>query len=214
MLKAFIFDMDGVIIDSEPLHFLSDKMVMKDFGIEVSDEELNAFVGVTNPLMWQELRIKYDLAASVEELLLIQHKYKTELFSAGELNSINGIPELLKELKEREIKVGLASSSSRQFIELVLKKLDLFHYFDVVISGEEVLNSKPAPDIFLEAAAALEVNPLDCVVLEDSGHGVTAAKAAGMKCIAFRNPNSGNQKLDAADCIVCTLEKLDFLNIN
>lgn len=214
MLKAFIFDMDGVIIDSEPLHFLSDKMVMKDFGIEVSDEELNAFVGVTNPLMWQELIIKYDLAASVEELLLIQHKYKTELFSAGELNSINGIPELLKELKEREIKVGLASSSSRQFIELVLKKLDLFQYFDVVISGEEVLKSKPAPDIFLEAAAALEVNPLDCIVLEDSGHGVTAAKAAGMKCIAFRNPNSGNQKLDAADCIVCTLEKLDFLNIN
>ncbi len=213
MLKAFIFDMDGVIIDSEPLHFLSDKMVMKDFGIDISHEELNEFVGMTNPVMWAVLIKRYNLATSVDEILITQHNFKKELLEAGEYCAINGIPELLKELRAREFKVGLASSSSRQFIELVLKKLGIFQYFDVVISGEEVLNSKPAPDIFLEAAAALEVNPLECIVLEDSGHGVTAAKAAGMKCIAFRNPNSGNQKLDAADCIVCTLEKLDFLNI-
>lgn len=213
MLKAFIFDMDGVIIDSEPLHFQSDRMVMKDYNIDITDDELNSFVGVTNPEMWAALAEKYNMKATVEELLTIQNQYKTELFGKIELQPINGVLELLSELKEKGISIALASSSSRVFIELVLRGLHIYEYFDVIISGEEVTNGKPAPDIFLKAAAELKIDPFECVVLEDSSNGVKAAKAAGMKCIAYKNPNSGIQDISLADCAVSTLVKLDYLNI-
>lgn len=213
MLKAFIFDMDGVIIDSEPLHFQSDRMVMKDFGINISDDELNSFVGVTNPEMWAVLLDRYNVDATVEKLLEIQHKYKAQLLGQNKLQPIDGIPELLIELKKKEIPIALASSSSRQFIELVLRSLHIYEFFDVIISGEEVKNSKPSPDIFLKAAAELKVDPKDCVVLEDSCNGVKAAKAAGMKCIAYINPNSGIQDVSLADCAVSTLVKLDYMSI-
>lgn len=213
MIKAFIFDMDGVIIDSEPLHFQTDKMVLRDLGHDIADGELTCFVGVTNPNMWAELIKRYKLDSTVEELLELQSKYKNELFGQGKLQAISGIPELIDDLKGRGIYIGLASSSSREFIEMVLKGLHIYHNFDVVISGEEVENSKPAPDIFLKAAEVLKVAPAECIVLEDSGNGVKAAKAAGMKCIAFKNPNSGNQDLTLADITVGTLENLKYLDI-
>lgn len=209
MLKAFIFDMDGVIIDSEPLHFETDKMVMKEFGVEVSDEELTSFVGTTNPYMWSVLLEKYKLSTSVEELLELQNKYKSQMFGQSKLSPIEGITELILNLRERGAYIGLASSSSRQFITMILKALNIYHYFDVIVSGEEVINSKPAPDIFLKAAQELQVDPENCIVLEDSENGVIGAKAAGMKCIAFKNPNSGIQDLTQADCIVPTLLGLE-----
>lgn len=108
MIKAVIFDMDGVIIDSEPIHFESDKMTMKEYGIELTDEELNHFVGTTNAFMWAELCSKYKLSCSVEELLKKQSYYKNYLFGNRKLEPISGISELLNELKSVHIKIGLA----------------------------------------------------------------------------------------------------------
>jgi len=213
MIKAFIFDMDGVIIDSEPLHFQTDRMVMKKYGVDISDDELNSFVGVTNPEMWAILIQRYNINATVEELLEIQYQYKAQVFGQSELQPIIGIPELIMDLKEKGISVALASSSSRQFIELVLRSLHIYDSFDVIISGEEVTHGKPAPDIFLKAAEELKVAPKECIVLEDSGNGVKAAKAAGMKCIAYFNPNSGIQDISLADYTVNTLENLNYMNI-
>ncbi len=213
MIKAFIFDMDGVIIDSEPLHFESDRMVMKDFGIELSDEELNRYVGVDNTQMWLELKDKYKIDVSVDDLLFRQHSNKVELLKTRELKPINGIPELISRLIDNNIAIALASSSSMKFIRFVLDKLVITNYFDVVVSGEHVERSKPEPDIFLRAAQLLNVSPGSCVVLEDSEHGVNAAKRAGMKCIGFLNPNSGSQNLFNADKVVITLEELEYMDL-
>lgn len=210
MIKAFIFDMDGVIIDSEPLHFESDRMVMRDFGIELTDEELNRYVGVDNPQMWSELRDKYEINLPIDELLERQHANKIKILSTEKLQTIPGIPELISDLKDKGIAIALASSSAMEFIQLVLDKLGITHSFDVVVSGEQVEKGKPEPDIFLKTAELLKVNPAHCVVLEDSKHGVNAAKRAGMKCIGFINPNSGNQDLSKADKIVSTLGKLEY----
>lgn len=210
MVKAVIFDMDGVIIDSEPIHFESDKMTMKYYEKEISDEELNNYVGVSNPVMWAELQDKYKLIASVEEILEKQLCYKKKLIENKKLEPIGGIRKLLAELKSSGMRIGLASSSSREFIEFILNKLEVIEFFEVIISGEEVAKSKPAPDIFLKAAEALNVEPSNCLVIEDSGHGVKAAKLAKMRCIGFYNPNSGKQDLSLADAIVCSIEDINI----
>ncbi|WP_041444645.1 HAD family hydrolase [Syntrophobotulus glycolicus] len=210
MVKAVIFDMDGVIIDSEPIHFVSDQMTLQDYGVEITNEELSKYVGISNPVMWSELREKYGLAAAVEELLAKQMYYKKLLFGGRELQCIEGIESLLRNLKHSGLKIGLASSSPREFIEIIINNLGLAGYFEAVVSGEEVERSKPAPDVFLRAAELLKVNPSDCMVIEDSEHGVKAAKAAGMKCIGYLNTNSGQQDLRLADKMVSSLKDIDF----
>lgn len=210
MMKALIFDMDGVIIDSEPVHFESDKMTMREYGIEITDEILSSYVGVANPVMWAEIKEIYSLGCSVDELLHKQLKYKFELFGTKKLKTIDGIRELIDLLKRKDIKVGLASSSPRVFIELMLKNLGIIGFFDVIVSGEDVSKSKPAPDIFLKASTLLGVAPDDCLVIEDSEHGVKAAKNAGMRCIGYANVNSGNQDLSIADLYVVSIRDIDI----
>ena len=208
MIKAFIFDMDGVIVDSEPLHFEVNRRIMRDFGLEFSDEFFHAYVGITNEQMWADLIERYSLNTTIEELQKEDFLLKKEVFR--DLQPIKGIPELLANLKKDGIAIGLASSSEKAFIEMVLEELGIRGYFQAVVSGEEVERSKPEPEIFLRAAELLNVDPADCLVLEDSRHGVEAAKRAGMKCIGYQNPNSGPQDLSRADKIVHTLENLDY----
>lgn len=210
MIKALIFDMDGVIIDSEPIHFESDRITMREYGIEISDDVLIRYVGVTNPAMWAELKELYNLDSSIDELLEKQLKHKFDLFGTRKLKAIDGICELVNLLKEKGIKIGLASSSPRVFIELILKNLEIIDFFDVIVSGDDVLKSKPEPDIFLRASKLLGVEPKDCMVIEDSEHGVKAAKSAGMKCIGYINVNSGNMDLSYADLQVASIRDIDI----
>ncbi len=202
MDKAVIFDMDGVIIDSEPIHFESDKLTMRDYGHEIPDSVLERYVGIANPEMWDELRIEYGLAASVDEIIKKQMHYKGILFGGRKLEPIRGITELLHTLDRQGVRIGLASSSPREFIRLILENLGIEKYFQAVVSGEEVHKSKPEPDVFLKAAELLQIDPADCIVIEDSPYGVQASKTAGMKCIGFKNPSSGDQDLSMADFVV------------
>lgn len=93
---------------------------------------------------------------------------------------------------------------------MILNKLEIIKYFDIIVSGDEVQNSKPSPDIFLLAAKLLCAMPNECLVIEDSENGVKAAKLAGMKCVGFKNPNSGNQDLTLSDTVVCSISEIDF----
>ena len=211
MIKAFIFDMDGVIIDSEPLHIESDKMVGREFGIELTDEELLQYVGMNDEWLWSKLAKKYKINTAIDEILEMQYLNKIKLLETGKFQKIKGVDDLISDLRVKGIKTALASSSAVRFIQSVLDKLELTDSFEVTVSGEDVENGKPAPDIFLRAAELLNVSPKECVVLEDAMHGINGAKA-GMKCIGFKNPNSGNQDLSNADKIVYTLEGLDYEN--
>ncbi|MFC5449900.1 HAD family hydrolase [Paenibacillus aestuarii] len=208
MLKAVLFDMDGVIIDSEPLHFRSDQLLMKTFGIEMSVADLEVYVGMRDPDMLTQIILKYGLKTSLPELLSMQLNHKISLLREKDAFAIDGIVDLIQSISDHHIQIGLASSSSRAFIEAVLDKLGIASNFDCIISGYEVEKGKPDPDIFLKAASLLGVSPEHCLVIEDSGHGVKAAKAAGMKCIGFQNPNSGNQDLSNADMIVRSIRDI------
>ncbi|HOB16603.1 MAG TPA: HAD family phosphatase [Defluviitoga sp.] len=202
MIKAVIFDMDGVIIDSEPLHWDANKQIFAQLGIPIQDVPYSNYIGVSNEDMWQDLKNLFNLSHSIEELVQWQNEETLKYFKETPYKPIDGIVELLIELKNNNFKVGLASSSPEILIEEVLTHLDIKKYFDTYASADYVPRGKPKPDLFLYTAGLLQVKPKECVVIEDSKQGVKAAKAAGMKCIGFANPNSMNQDLSQADIIV------------
>lgn len=211
MIKAVIFDMDGVIIDSEPLHHkVFKEYTHSKFGLTISDEEYNRFIGTTNHHMYSILKEKYNLK---EDLITLIEEYEEKclefLLSRTTEKPIHGVDVLIKNLHQNKIKLALASSSPKKSINIVLDMFDMNKFFDVKVSGQEVGNSKPAPDIFLRAAELLNICPKECLVFEDSRNGVAAAKAAGMQCIAFYNPNSGQQDLSRADKIIESFAEVD-----
>lgn len=211
-MKAVIFDMDGVIIDSEPIHFEVDKQTFKDLGYNVSVEELGKYVGTTNEYMLTEIKKKYNINKSIEEIISYKVEMTKRKVMESNLEPIEGIKELLSELKNKDIPTAIASSSPRDFIDVVVSKFKLKNYFKFIVSGEEVKRGKPAPDIYFETAKKLGINPRDCIVIEDSKNGVLAAKTAGMKCIGFQNANSGNQDLSKADIIVNSIKDVNTKN--
>lgn len=216
MAKAIIFDLDGVIIDSEPMHLIVDREIIRSNGIEISDDILLQYIGVSNKKLWNDLIQKYHVDHTVEELVAQQTQNKIKAFRDNDLKPIKGVVELIHSIRDAGLKTALASSSPLEFITTVLEKTNLLDCFDVILSGENFKRGKPFPDIFLAAAEKLNENPHDCVVIEDSEHGTESAKKAGALCIGFRNPGSGNQDLSLADIVIdsfdgMTYEKLDDL---
>ncbi|HEX9027284.1 MAG TPA: HAD family phosphatase [Clostridium sp.] len=210
-MKAVIFDMDGVIIDSEPIHLKVDIETMKALGCNISIEELEKYVGATNEYMFADIKKNYNISKSIEEIINYKVEMTKQKIIQSDLEPIEGIKELLSELKNKNIPTAIASSSPRSFIDVVVSKFKLQDYFRFIVSGEEVANGKPAPDVYIETAKKLGMLPRDCTVIEDSKNGVLAAKAAGMKCIGFQNVNSGNQDLSKADTIVKSIVEIKFL---
>ena len=149
----------------------------------------------------------------MDDLLTKLQCVKLDLLKTWKFDAIDGIKDLISDLINNNIAIALASSSPMKFIQLAIEKVGISEYFDIIVSGEHVDKSKPEPDIFLRAASLLKVKPSDCLVLEDSVNGVIAAKKAGMKCIAFLNPNSGNQDLSKADKVVTTLKRLEYKDL-
>ena len=214
MLKSVIFDMDGVILDSEPINFAIEKRLFAELGITVSRKEHESYVGTNSNVMWRLIRNKHHLENSIEELtLLCRERYFEYLDALEELQPIPGVVELLDDLQEHLITTILASSADREKISIHLKMLGLGAYFAIIVSGEDVPESKPEPAIFLRALAEAGLEPGDCVVIEDSTNGVLAAKAAGLKCIGFANSNSGRQDLSAADHIIDKFLGVNFETI-
>jgi HAD superfamily hydrolase (TIGR01509 family) len=209
-MDAVIFDMDGVLIDSEPLHFEVDQLVLRKLNIYEGKSYLERFVGYTNPAMWQIIKEEFSIESTIEELIDLQMTVKLSHLEQSNYEAIEGIKELLEELQSFNVPIAIASSSPRIFIEAVIKKIHIVDYFQDWISGEEVPKSKPEPDVFLKAAELLNVNPERCVVIEDSKSGAIAAKSAGMTCIGYKNMNSGNQDLSKADLVVDRISEISY----
>ncbi|MDC7221704.1 MAG: HAD family hydrolase [Spirochaetales bacterium] len=208
MIKSWIFDMDGVLINSEPLHYEVDQLILEEQGCPVEPSYLDRFVGMTNEAMWKTIKADLGLSASVEELTDRQVSLKIDLIRQRDYRAIEGVPELMESLKKQGISMGVASSSPRVLIRVILEKLDLEKYVSAWESAEEVAQSKPAPDVYLHVANLLGSKPEECTAVEDSGSGVRAAKAAGMTCIGFKNPHSGDQDLSPADRIVNSIKEI------
>lgn len=214
MLKAVIFDMDGVIIDSEPQHTQAAILALQKYGVTASKEYLEGYVGSTTYYMCQQIIKDFAMKTTAEELLQANNEMKAYLLQRDGHTVVPYIIDLMKDLHQNGIKLIIASSSSGEAIEEVMESLNIRKYFEGYISGMNVMHPKPAPDIFLKAADSLGIHPSECVVIEDSYHGVTAARAANMTCIGFINPNSGNQDLSQASFLVEGFDEVDYQFVN
>lgn len=209
MEKCVIFDMDGVIVDSEPIHQECERNMFRMFGITVSKEEHNTLVGTTDETIWSQLKATHRLSVSVSEAIKLKKTlYMHYLKNEARIAPIPHVSTLIAALNKNGFLLALASSSPMEQIQYILHKLRLTHYFKTIVSGEDVNKGKPDPEIFLKAASSIGVDPSSCVVIEDSFNGVSAAISAGMKCIGYRSPHSGNQDLSKAHAIVDSFEEL------
>jgi len=212
MIEAVIFDMDGVLVDSEPHHVTIEKNQFRLNGISISDEEHRKFMGTTSENMWREIASRYQLKRPVEEFIEQNRtesiRYFTELTV---IPLMPGVVGLLEKLKTKNYPLAVASSSVPEIIELILGKTGLRNYFQVVVSGQEAGKSKPEPDVFLLAAQKIGVKPNNCMVVEDSENGIKAAQAAGMICVAYQSPGVDPKTQKEADAIVKSFEQLGML---
>jgi beta-phosphoglucomutase-like phosphatase (HAD superfamily) len=212
MLKAVIFDLDGVIINSEHLYHKVNKITFKKLNINVSDEEYEKLIGKTGKDVWSSIKKKYNLSHTVEELIKFENDGFIDLIMSDKDNikPIKGIIELIKDIDNHNIPMGLASSSIRRSIEAVINLFDIKKYFKTIITGEDVSNGKPNPEIFLKTANLLKVKPEKCIVIEDSYNGVKASKEANMMCLGYKNPSSGNQDLSLADFVTEDFSEISY----
>ncbi len=208
MISTVIFDMDGVIINSEPIHQQIESDMFAGLGLNISDEEHKSFVGTSGMDMWLQIGTRHHLAKTPEELLIEgRNKYWVALDS-GKVALVEGVMDLIGFFHQKQLTLQVASSATRPTVDKVLEYFGLENYFIHRIGGNEVSRSKPEPEIFLKAARQSNADPGQCLVIEDSRNGVMAAKSAGMTCIGFQNPGSGDQDLSGADMVVQNLSEI------
>lgn len=208
---AVLWDMDGVIVDTAPYHFKAWQQTFAGLGVKYTLAQFKESFGRRNEAIIPELMGK---PVSAEEIAVIARK-KEALFrrlARGKVKPFPGAVELLHVMSKSNIKMALVSSTPPRNIDSVLDTLEIKGLFQTIISGADVAKGKPDPECFLLAASRLAVEPENCVVIEDSTAGISAAKSAGMKCIAVTNTRPGN-RLKKADLVIDSLKDIDISDI-
>jgi beta-phosphoglucomutase-like phosphatase (HAD superfamily) len=207
MIAAIIFDLDGVLMDSEPFHLRATRFALGDRAQSYTERDNQSFFGATDAEMFRVLRILFDLDASTDELALRKREHLVFLIRT-EGRGLPGVPEIPLRFRETGLRLGLVSASARPVIDAILETVGLSEAFETVVSGDEVARGKPAPDGYLMAARRLAVDPGRCFVVEDTRNGVLAAKAAGMTVAAVPGPATIHEDFSPADLILPSLEAL------
>ncbi|RTY69583.1 MULTISPECIES: HAD family hydrolase [unclassified Flavobacterium] len=211
MIQTVIFDMDGVIVDTEPVHRYAYFKQFEELNIPVTEEMYTSFTGNSTRNIFQKLKKVFEIEHEVEDLIQRKRTIFNDAFdSKADLELLQGVEHLIKELHQNGIQLILASSASKVTIERVFSRFKLHDYFTHVVSGEDFPKSKPHPAIF-EHAASLSVAPkANCIVIEDSTNGIKAAKAAGIFCVGYNSIHSEAQDLSEADVVINHFNELDF----
>lgn len=198
--KAVIFDMDGVIVDTEPRHERAFHAVVEEIGYARKHSLRFAdYVGRTDRVLWEDFVKAHQPPHSLEELLAMKREKVVDIIRS-ERPLFDGLPALVEALAAM-VPLALASGSERPIVEEVLSLDNLRQFFQVTVSGSDIVNGKPEPDIFLTTARLLGVEPSGCVVIEDSRPGVAAALAAGMRVIAITNTHPAEELTEATQVV-------------
>jgi HAD superfamily hydrolase (TIGR01509 family) len=211
MKKTVIFDMDGVIVDTEPVHRYAYFQHFDELNVQVTEEMFTSFTGNSTRNVFQSVKSIFNLDHDVEDLIQRKRAIFNDAFDTKEdLDLLEGVHQLIKDLHSNGMQLILASSASKVTIERVFNRFNLHQYFTHIVSGEDFPKSKPHPAIF-EFAASLSIAPKeDCIVIEDSTNGVKAAKGAGIYCVGYNSIHSKLQNLSEADIIINHFDELNF----
>ena len=210
MIQTVIFDMDGVIVDTEPVHRYAYFKQFEELNIEVTEAMYTSFTGFSTRNTFQTLKEQFQLEQEVEDLIQRKRSIFNDAFDTKEdLELLEGVRALIEDLHQNGIQLILASSASKVTIDRVFTRFGLHDFFTHIVSGEDFPKSKPHPAIF-EHAASLSIAPKEnCIVIEDSTNGVKAAKAAGIYCVGYVSAHSKDQNLDEADCMINHFNELN-----
>jgi mannitol-1-/sugar-/sorbitol-6-/2-deoxyglucose-6-phosphatase len=214
-LKAVIFDMDGLLIDSEPLWQIAGKETLLNFGTELTTEQYHSSTGLRTE-EWIEHwfhHFNIDMQYAPAAVTTIVEKAIALIEAQGE--PLPGVDHAINSCREHHLLLGLATSSPLSLVKVVLEKLQLQNVFDAIASAEHLPLGKPHPQVYINCAGALQISPVACVAIEDSFNGMIAAKAARMKCIVVPTvADYEHSKWNAADLKLKSLSAFDGEKIN
>lgn len=211
MVNAVIFDMDGVVVNTEPIGYRANQEMYKALDITVPDEVYATFIGNSDKMIVQKLKDLYKLEKTHEELLDEKYKYYFNAFDTAEdLELLPGVKDLIIDLYKNGMTLVLASSASKRKIEAVFTRFGLHEYFTAKVSGEDFEISKPNPEIFIDAVAKTGFPKEQCVIIEDSTNGIKAAKAAGVYSIGYQSEHSMGQDTSLADMVITDFKELNY----
>ena len=217
MLKAIIFDFDGIIADTEPIHLEAFKIVLKEHGIELSEDAyFKKYLAFDDKTLFKKIfddNGKACSASFISNLIDVKHLLINDLFKSR-VKLFPGFTDFFELIKDRYV-LSIASGALKSEIEFILNKYGLLNYFQNITAADEVLKCKPDPESFNTSLQKInrpresEIHPYECLVIEDSVYGVEAAKSANMNCIAITN-SYGRELLKSADLIVDSFSEINL----
>lgn len=211
MIKAVIFDSDGVVVDTTQYDYDAWKKTLSEYGIDLSFPEYKVFLGMKGT----EVVKKYLPHFSEDSALAIQNKkedYLVSLVQRKGVQMIDGALDFIKKLKSKKIRIALATASPVKKLDAIMSALQIRNRFDAIVTADDVSKGKPNPEIFLKAAKKLGVSPRESIVIEDAPNGVEAAKSGGFTCVAITTTHQ-QKELRGADHIIDSFSdfKLEWL---
>lgn len=215
MFNAIIFDMDGVLVDSEPIYKYADSIFYKNLGWNAKEDDLASLTGCSGELIAQRLKKELpEIEYSIDELSQMYDKHIEHTLTTNEdLTLTDGVEKWIKTLKSRGLKIAVGSSSTYEMVHYVLRRFDIEKYFDFVVTSKDVKLTKPHPDIYNKCAEKLQIKPENCLVIEDSLNGLKAAKLAGMSCAAYMATNIYPMDTNEFDYVIKNFDDEEFNKI-
>jgi len=208
--RAVIFDLDGVLVDSEPGYAIALNRVLERAGAEpLTEDESRGLIGTTVEDTWNAIKEMRSLTKPFEYYVGIYSPTLIEIFRAG-LELQPGAMDVVQAVRDKGLPLGLATSSRREWVDVKLKVVGVNSMFDAVVTGDEVQKGKPSPEIYLSVARLLDVPPAECLAIEDSPSGVASAVTAGMYTVAVRTESTAGLDISHANAVIESLEQFDM----